>query len=765
MKKFLLLAVAAIVALTANARQLNVEKSMKLRTLSETMAPSMKAMDPAAAPAAARPISRAAGDVLEFVEVSVDWLNDKDETEINSCAGVSVVKSGQTASYNGEKMEKVTVVGICSGAATVEGYMSNSKLIIPSQVCQMDASTTSQYGEIILMSYRVNEAGTAIEKSDADIVFENDGNGFYSVNDERYYGVVLQMTGNYSQYIWTAAYFAQLAKANGQLNMRQSRGSWESVTAPVYVELGENGKVTVYNAYNAAAATMYIQQDNTVLIPTMQIMAATSSSIDQAAYGYAYRLLYVGVTEDGNLSVDEAAEYIPAVLTDEKTIAYAPGVYSGIFSNFDGDGRAYYMGYQTQVTFTLNEGSFVPSSGTEDNDSTDVNPSTDVIYMNDITAKVGDVVDIDILMNNTKEVCGYQFDLYLPYGMELVANGNDLVSRGSRTTSTHTLSSAARSDFYRVLSYSTNNKPYAGNEGDIVKLQVRLTAQMTADSATIEIRNAVLSCTDASTIYCADTKATVKVDREQIIRGDANDDGKVNVGDITAIVNNILYDGTINEGVADVNNDSKINVSDISWIAHFIMTGKFYDEDGTLSNVQNAGFSASLSMTDAVMQTGSGCDFVISLLAGNADVTGIQFDLRLPAGLSLNGDAQQNTLRVNDHVLQWTALADDVYRFLVYSASNGTIARGESAIITLPIAAAATMTPGQYEVSIENVVMTNGAFSVAEAVTTASVSVEDPTAISSIEAAQSSQIYDLTGRQLKQAQKGVNIINGVKVLK
>ncbi|MBP5408633.1 MAG: glycosyl hydrolase 53 family protein, partial [Prevotella sp.] len=55
--------------------------------------------------------------------------------------------------------------------------------------------------------------------------------------------------------------------------------------------------------------------------------------------------------------------------------------------------------------------------------------------------------------------------------------------------------------------------------------------------------------------------------------GDANDDGKVNVTDIVAVVNFIM--GTIpevfNKNAADMNNDGYINVTDIVKIVNFIM--------------------------------------------------------------------------------------------------------------------------------------------------------------------------------------------------
>ena len=54
-------------------------------------------------------------------------------------------------------------------------------------------------------------------------------------------------------------------------------------------------------------------------------------------------------------------------------------------------------------------------------------------------------------------------------------------------------------------------------------------------------------------------------------KGDVNGDGKINVSDVTALVNMIL--GTIpkNEAVADINGDGKVNVSDVTALVNMIL--------------------------------------------------------------------------------------------------------------------------------------------------------------------------------------------------
>ena len=55
------------------------------------------------------------------------------------------------------------------------------------------------------------------------------------------------------------------------------------------------------------------------------------------------------------------------------------------------------------------------------------------------------------------------------------------------------------------------------------------------------------------------------------LRGDVNGDGKVNVTDVTALVNMILGVIPKDEARADINGDSKVNVSDVTALVNIIL--------------------------------------------------------------------------------------------------------------------------------------------------------------------------------------------------
>ena len=55
------------------------------------------------------------------------------------------------------------------------------------------------------------------------------------------------------------------------------------------------------------------------------------------------------------------------------------------------------------------------------------------------------------------------------------------------------------------------------------------------------------------------------------IRGDVNGDGKVNVSDVSALINMILGVTAMDQARADVNGDGRVNVSDVAALINIIL--------------------------------------------------------------------------------------------------------------------------------------------------------------------------------------------------
>ena len=60
----------------------------------------------------------------------------------------------------------------------------------------------------------------------------------------------------------------------------------------------------------------------------------------------------------------------------------------------------------------------------------------------------------------------------------------------------------------------------------------------------------------------------IKVDA---LKGDVNGDGKVNVSDVSALINMILGVTAMDQTRADVNGDGRVNVSDVTALINIIL--------------------------------------------------------------------------------------------------------------------------------------------------------------------------------------------------
>ena len=56
------------------------------------------------------------------------------------------------------------------------------------------------------------------------------------------------------------------------------------------------------------------------------------------------------------------------------------------------------------------------------------------------------------------------------------------------------------------------------------------------------------------------------------LKGDVNNDGNLNIMDVTALINYLLDDGeSINLPAADVNSDGEINITDLTALIHLLL--------------------------------------------------------------------------------------------------------------------------------------------------------------------------------------------------
>lgn len=190
---------------------------------------------------------------------------------------------------------------------------------------------------------------------------------------------------------------------------------------------------------------------------------------------------------------------------------------------------------------------------------------------------------------------------------------------------------------------------------------------------------------------------TVQPEDEQ---GDVNGDGKVNGTDLVLLTNLIMSD--LYGSSADMNNDGKVNGTDYVLMVNVIMN---MGQNAKAKSSKQLTLPASLTIEDFDIKAGETKEMLIDLRNINTDVTLVQFDLRLPAGLSI---ATENGTNIADiagrttwkkHTLLNNNLKSKT-RFLLCSSTNALITGSDGAIIKIGLTAADNFDGGT--ITLEN---------------------------------------------------------------
>mgnify|MGYP002623288496 CR=1 FL=1 len=236
---------------------------------------------------------------------------------------------------------------------------------------------------------------------------------------------------------------------------------------------------------------------------------------------------------------------------------------------------------------------------------------------------------------------------------------------------------------------------------------------------------------------------------DELLMGDANGDGEVNVSDIVEIVNSILANPSDKfvEAAANMNGDGEVNVTDIVLVVNIIMSA---------NNARPFGVTATEATANDRLLLQTNSDHSLSLcLENEAGYVASQFDITLTDGQELE-DVTINGERSNGHIVNYAKIGTDCYRVVVYSLENQTYNDRSGELMNIAVAGS-----GSVEVS-DIIFVTQNAqerrFAPLYATTTGIRVVGQPDNM------QSGNCYDLSGRKLQSSpvDKGIYIINGKK---
>lgn len=130
------------------------------------------------------------------------------------------------------------------------------------------------------------------------------------------------------------------------------------------------------------------------------------------------------------------------------------------------------------------------------------------VSITDTSISAGETKDVSVLLVNETQYVAFQFDLYLPTGIQLVGYE---VNR-NRVPQSTTVSMAMQEDGnYRFLAAAKSMEPIAGNSGSIVTLKLKASTDITMGNLTGYLRNVKLSKVDATGLTIVAVPFSVEV--------------------------------------------------------------------------------------------------------------------------------------------------------------------------------------------------------------------------------------------------------------
>lgn len=209
---------------------------------------------------------------------------------------------------------------------------------------------------------------------------------------------------------------------------------------------------------------------------------------------------------------------------------------------------------------------------------TDISQYPNVIYTTPMTQAVGSDFNLSIKMKNEVEISSFQFDIILPDGISFVndENGNpniELIEERS-TSRRHIVSSKMQDNgILRVICFSAQNNVFTGNDGDVLNMPLTISDDMPLGKYQIGLSNIRLATAELSEFVVPEVKTTIEI-TERWKLGDVNDDGVIDIIDVTALVNLVINsnnDYNYNRRAADVNGDGVIDVIDVTALINIIL--------------------------------------------------------------------------------------------------------------------------------------------------------------------------------------------------
>ena len=428
---------------------------------------------------------------------------------------------------------------------------------------------------------------------------------------------------------------------------------------------------------------------------------------------------------------------------------------------------------------------------------------SDYLNVADLNIKAGEsnIQEIN-LSNGLTNLVGFQMDLALPEGICIDKTGCTLSSRITDESQELTIGKL-ESGGYRITSTSLSLTPISGNGGTLLSL--KLTAEDGNVGGQATISNIIFSTAESEKIIMSDKtfdisilyNLTYKVDGQEYkdtsivyntaiapeaeptrdgytfggwselpetmpshdveitgrfyLYGDVNTDEAVDVVDVVDIARFVVATPSVKflEKLADLNKDNTVNIADAVTLVNHIAG----DQNFARATASSEPFNYDQCQLQLLSTQANALSFCLD---GDADFTAFQFEVELPQGVDIT-DMRINGQRKDGHQLLYSKLAENRYRVAALSLSNAAFKGNEGELLNISVNGQPTDM-----ISVNNIlfVTKNGTGIAFDA-----LSLSEATGIANIHVNEGNNvIYDLQGHKLSKVQRGMNIVNGRKVI-
>lgn len=343
--------------------------------------------------------------------------------------------------------------------------------------------------------------------------------------------------------------------------------------------IGEDGVIATFKVRIDGQSNVWLAPKKASL--TAEIKGSTANVLS-ASYG-----AYVRVSSP-KLSANSSLSFGSTPVTDDATASFvlrnngsAPLVVDRIL--FDKEG--YSINATLPLTITagksstlqvsyspITEGAHATKMHIYTNDPAnrlfDVNLSGIRYAPNTISVEADDATissDAKLTMgiDNYDAVSGMQFDIEYPNS---IYTPSDVIQTTKRTDGWTIMCMPLSDNVVRYFCYSLSDKPIERGSGDVLIIPFKPTENAVKGSYTFKITNIILGSGEMANKYSGVSSVNCIVNVDDILRGDMNADGELDVMDVTTLVRYVLNNESdpVTDKVADVNSDGEVDVMDVT---------------------------------------------------------------------------------------------------------------------------------------------------------------------------------------------------------